>query len=452
MKWVSVLSPSIYVLANSLLTDLTLGYDIDEILLIAEEKNSYEKLRSCLKRLVKLWLNKEVKVRVLTGNFLSNELIKTLEEQISENDVVNITAGRKLQAIILFSLAVRRGAKVHYIMVIDEHKHGYKPFGVAPFCYIKPLEYDGNNWKVMTWSRLRPPMRNEGVELNEEEFYAFINLLTLGCNQIRVYVASKYGYEEAFIMKTKNSTLEINIGKNDNLMYCLEASGVILPQNFDVILRELKEYIKRDFTIILDTNVFIKRYTQLFEESLGIDFIKHLYFSRVVYNELFEVCEMKGTYSPNTGMFLVGFMEFTRLIKRVEKSLIEEERFLKAKGDRAFIDEVKHVFGSKPKVVILTEDRALCNLAKQLEIDCMNILPARIEKHELVSEIDKLGKLLWSTAFTYGKIKLEVDGRKVLVRVGWPSSTNLVVIGDKRAKGLAYLVKESIRLEREARD
>ena len=453
----SILSPSAYVVVNSLLSDIVLGVTPAQVILLADRRANYEKVRERLSSLVRLWTGISPQVDVYVCNILSTNDVKRISKLVDENTIINLTAGRKIQAMILHALAMSKGAKARYVLIVDERRYGYKPFGVAPFPAIKPLELEDTSWRTLSWRypTIRP--YGEDVELDEEELKAFMNFMSLKHEHFKIFMKYHGIVEELLDIQVKGLEAKIHIATEDkqlmeHILYSLEASGILSPANMHQVLVEVRDLLKQGYSIFPDTNVFIMRRISWLEEALGHEVLDHILLPRVVYNELFRLSELKGRHTPEKGRLMIGFHEYTKLMMKTEKEPPRDEKFASARGDRYLIDEIRARTSPALRPFLLTEDRALSTMAKRMGIKTVFIEPPTLPGEAVECNVDKIPVLMWLLASVLGSIHLKVGLHDIILKTGWPRSIKVVMTGDDAAKGLARLVRKTIEMEKELQE
>ncbi|MCD6245084.1 MAG: hypothetical protein J7J65_07645, partial [Candidatus Korarchaeota archaeon] len=114
--WISVLSPRAIVTVNCLLTDIMTGKRPKQVVLLSEI-DSGQNIVKAVSELCKLWLNYDVTVEIFKFNPLDEEILDILEKTyLNQGDkvLVNITPGRKIDALRLYAMARRHGCSIRY--------------------------------------------------------------------------------------------------------------------------------------------------------------------------------------------------------------------------------------------------------------------------------------------------------------------------------------------------
>ena len=463
--WISVLSPRAIVTVNCLLTDIMTGKRPKQVVLLSEI-DSGQSIVKAVSELCKLWLNYDVTVEIFKFNPLDEEILDRLEKTyLNQGDkvLVNITPGRKIDALRLYAMARRHGCSIRYHYLVYESLLGYRPFALAPFDTIIPLNL--NTWKPSNWNPPQVGADKSPVRLNLEETCAFINILPVytRSRSIQIKVGEPFTTAEIIFKVIKPGMAKINYEiSNREIMEALNSacimSEAIEPRNIDNLAKELAKLIRSGYEIIPDTNTLMDRITSQLERKIsayGIrtdTFRESITILRVVYNELsqFERMSDRGINEDQIRLRkrFLGLREMQRLGKCIPEP--PSEKFTRARGDDMLIEEIKARLGRKPKAVLITEDMGLSRRAKLL-LDTKLIETPDVKEGSTIPT-DAIPKIIYfMTILTPNvviktgnvEVKLKFSKRELIER------DEIRAYTDPKTAAIANKIKKTLEIEKE---
>jgi len=408
VKWVSIVSDNPIVTFNVFIHDIFTGLKVNEALLIYDDvtERHINRLIPALRKTHKLWTNRPLNVNAIKVSVHPFEFEKAISKVIEEGDCINITPGRKVQALALYRVGLDKGCDVRYHFIKFEKRFGYKPFPLTPLNAIQPLSLTKR--KVIEWNPIRLSSYDTPVEVGINTFAGLIHLLQLysgnnlevSCNGIKLRITINDLDFNVKIVEGYSRELKI-----DDIVQALYVSHVVEPSNFNELLTTIMDAIRHKYTILFDTNTYINRLYSLIIENINSTHRKNFMDSVDVLNTVYNELSSLDRYKVGYGLSIEGRKKLIGLYELINSNVIVKTHkgFERARGDAMIVEEIVKVYGNKPKVLLITYDKGLALRAKP-KFDVF--LVSYNDVREVKAPIEKLHSLLYYLSIIANNVKI----------------------------------------------
>jgi|SRR5579875_2258918 len=314
---------------NALMHELFAGALPDEVVIFAEDppKTTFDRLSEAL---LLLGLKPKIKYVVLGEDF------SKWGEAFSEVDIVDVTPGRKITALIAASTT--RG-KVRYAYLKEEAR-GYRVFGYVPLQQIKLIELP--EFKEVAMSAKHTVSAGEAT-LDKEGLTAMYNLYTLS-GQVNIRFGSLP--TPATLEELLQNKVTLTQEDQQYLHTCAKRAGYIQYE-------EEKEIAQTQDTLTFDTNIYIELGERVLRKA------RKTHPLRSVYDELDRVSlNYNKRPTPDEAKFLLGMADYTLIHGAPPPSLTKHS------GDVGIIEEVMERKKHLETLTLVTLDQALAQRAR----------------------------------------------------------------------------------------
>ncbi len=410
-------SPSKSVVLSAIYREILAGGVPEEVYVISDSGDeTYKAVRRVFSGLS--WAGTDVVLREVTG---VGEWFRALEGL--NIDVVDVTPGRKVHALALYTQAISGGARVRYSYLVDEHRFGYMYPGYAPPQAVKLLE-------------VHPELRELGYRIPGElaegswEGDAPVPVLHSLINTARV-VGSE--------LRVSSRDLRLRIDTSSEPFGVIEASGpyagtcldyASFPPNIWEVVEEVRRCVREGCAIALDTNAFMAGLSEFLNRYLrGYgSLVTHL---EPVMAEIMAFIEMK--HSPNGLLRELAYLDAMVAGHAITPKAARRSR----PGDVEIIKALSEVAAASRCTCFITADRNLATAVKARETADVILLRQPRGPH-LIEE--SLPKLVRCVALA-GRAQVSVGGASIRLSDGEVRGKDVVahaVLG--RLGGIAELV------------
>ena len=453
MRWISIVSSNPIVTFNVFLHDLFAGLKVKEAILLYDDTTErfVNRLVPGIKKVYKIWTNSSLTISALKIPSHPLSLEDSLKDIIGHGDCINITPGRKVQALALYKIGLEHRCDVRYHFIRFEKRFGYKPFPLTPLMAIEPLSLTLH--RVLEWNPPTPSKCDEHVEVGVNGLTGLTYLLLeyagndidIKCNGVGVKIDVD---ELDFNVKV----IEQGYGREvrvDDIVQALYVSHVVKPSNFNELLTIIGDCLRHGYRIVFDTNAYINRLYTLIYKELSDNLKEVLRESvdvlSVVYNELSDFDRFRSGYglSIEGRKKLIGLWELL-----ASKPLIRlHPGFERARGDARIVDEIAKSYGVKPKVLLVTFDKALSLKAKP-RVD--TFLTMYTDVREARAPIEYLPELLFYLTIIAGEVMVNWGKFRFKIKGFWhgkdPSRRTIRIVNNTHVQWIARNVKETLSI------
>lgn len=311
-------------------------------------------------------------------------------------DVVDVTPGRKVHALAVYSQAVRLGVAVRYSYLVDESRFGYRYPGYAPPWAVKLLEiYPG--LREIRYS-LPEELRGgswEG-EVPAAALHALINTARVVSDELAI--TSKKLRLRASLGKEPFEVVEAG---GDYVSNCLGYAS--FPVNIEEVVEGVSSCVRRGCAVALDTSALMYGLNQFLAGRVR-GYASHVAHLEPVMSEATAFLEMK--HSPEGLLRELAYLDALAAGQAPTPSAARRGRG----GDAEIIKALKELRAAAPCTCFITADRNLATAAQARNIEA--ILLKHPRNHNLIEE--SIPKLIKCAALTgpaiirVGPVKAEI--------------------------------------------
>lgn len=326
-------------------------------------------------------------------------------------DVVDVTPGRKVHALALYSQAVGSGARVRYSYLMDEQRFGYMYPGYAPPHAVKLFEIHPELRELVyrvPEALLRDPWEGEA---SVPVLHSLINTARVTGSELRV--------------SSKNLTLRLDISKEP--FSVAEARGkyaeacltyASFPSNVWEAVEEVRHCVRKGCAVVLDTNALMSGMNEFLNKHVSGygSLVTHI---EPVMAEVMAFIEMK--HSPDGLLRELAYLDAMVAGHVPTPKAARRSR----RGDIEIIRSLNTVVASSPCTCFITADRNLATAVRAK--GAVNAIFLRQPRGPHLIE-ESLPKLLRCVALqakatiSIGQLNMsvsegEVRGREVTARV-----------------------------------
>ncbi|PSN96571.1 hypothetical protein B9Q09_02030 [Candidatus Marsarchaeota G2 archaeon ECH_B_SAG-C16] len=355
---------------NALMYEVFAGVVPDEMVIFTEDppKTTFDKLSEAL-----LLLGVKPKIRyVVLGEDFSK-----WGEAFSQVDIVDVTPGRKITALIAASTTK---GKVRYAYLKEEVR-GYRVLGYVPLQQIRLIELPA--FKQVAMSAKHTVSVGEAT-LDREGLTAMYNLYTLLGE-----VSFSFGSLPIPVTLEELLRNKVTLTQEDQQYFntCIKRAGYIQ-------YKEEKEIAQTQDTLTFDTNVYIELGERVLRKA------RKTHPLRSVYDELDRVSlGYNKRPTPNEAKFLLGMADYTLIHGAPPPS------YTKRSGDVGIIEEAMELKKHLEALTLVTLDQALAQRAKARGIRTIHL-------HTLRKAQGDVGELLRTLA-QYTDIQIYIGSEQV---------------------------------------
>lgn len=313
-------------------------------------------------------------------------------------DVVDVTPGRKVHALALYTQAVARGLRVRYSYLVDEGRFGYMYPGYAPPKAVRLLEVHPS-LASLTY-RIPGELSTGSWEgtASIPEIHAAVNTARVRWAQLRI---------DSRLMRVRislgNEPFSVEELGGPAARACLQYSS--MPANAWGAAEEVRRCVRRRCAVVLDTSALMAGMNEFFTRVVGGygSVVRHV---EPVMREVTNFLEMK--HSPEGSVRKLAYLDALAAGDAVAPAAARMWRG----GDKEIINALREVTASHACTCFVTADR---NLADAVEaVGNVRVILLRYGKdYNLVEE--SLPKLLRCAAVT-GPSRVSVGGLRLSVR------------------------------------
>lgn len=412
MKLAVLGSDKLVTTMNAILTEIFTGELPDEIHVLFEDKpktdiNKIVDIVSLFKKGIKVVPN------------IIGEGISRWREKVSklDIDIADVTPGRKYMAVAVYSYS--KAKEVRYVYIKNE-REGYRVFGYIPFSEVSVTELrTGNNIPLKPVNVLNkdPNVINK---LSPDSVRALINLHSLqGDVKIRID-SDELKPEELIDYVYENSSRNL-----EEYRICGLRSGILRFKEEN----EIKEYAKRGYVILADTNVYINLGMRLRELTYSKEFGSMLLPTKAIYNEL-----QNKTISTQKDKSLMKFYLANMSFKKLHPPPVPTD--FKGIGDVALINEAKALKSELLyNIAIVTSDSGVMHSASvQVTKDIVGL-------HDIIKgDLEGIGEFLYCLSFYKKRIEILVNNKVTATIYGQDIISDKVEVKDNT--GYALLLEK----------
>ncbi len=409
---VTVSSSSSIVVLNTFVMEVLSGVKPSEVLLVGENEELGRTQCRAIEKVARAWSG-ECKCRFHKTIMTEWRSWRSISVECSDV-IVDLTPGRKLQALKLYLTAVERGWDPRYIIVHEERRYGYKLFGESSLdrFRIYSLEkgfIDYDKVSIASSKRDYGRVKSSTVE-------STLNVVLTGDSKLKLEWRSNT-YLKAACRSEGECVVRIeDWGEEGVLEWSLIASGAVEIDGMKACVESVARALEEGFYVVYDTCSYINSVPVIIEENLP-QHLKSLHRIQcirapTVFNELSRFEKYKETITPKTTPKLHGLCVWSKVTPGEPKWMHS------GVGDDSLLKDLSHARRTTGKQILLvTMDAGLAERARALGYEACVLSKPRIEG-EVRVEKEVLSKLVVYSVMGLGygdvRVKSSVFGSNEL--------------------------------------
>ena len=401
---ITISSTSTLVVLNTIVMEFLTGVKPGEIVLVGDDEGVGREQCRAVERIARAWVG-GCRCRFHRAELTEWGGWRSIGVE-SGSVVVDLTPGRKLQALKLYLTAVERGWGSRYILVSDERRFGYRLFGEA--CLDRFRVYSLDESEFISYKRIDVASSKRDYSRVKSRTIGYtINIALTGDSKLKLDWRSNT-YIKATCSGEGECTVRVEDWGEENIIeWSMIASGAQEPEGMKACIDGIARALEEGEYIVYDTNSYINGIPLIVEERIP----KHLRSlhriqcirTPTVFNELSRFEKYKTSITPEATPKLHGLCVWSKVTPG-EPGWMHD-----GVGDNSLLKDLSRIRKTTGRqVTLVTFDAGLAERARALGYN-IQLLSLPEPKSEVRVEKEVLSRLIIYSimGLGYGNVRVE---------------------------------------------